>query len=147
MFESIDRKVKKTSYNNIVNNFGKGHLVVGLPLWFATPPVKVMKVKNAPDDFMMRVQHRLLEIKNQILKKEGCPFYKITVIWDVSVKAMEEWLEKREMKNTGKHYIEILRLLENNMKEEDNPSVPLKISIDLEEEKQPNDWFKKLKNN
>ena len=55
------------------------------------------------------------------------------------------FMEKSSFKIKPKNFIEILRLLEKNMKEEDNPSSPLQISIDLEEEKQPNDWLQNLK--
>ena len=156
VFDSIDTKVKKTSYNTMVNSFGKGHLIVGLPLWFATPPIQTMKTNYVPDNFITRVQSGLLKIKKKILKKGECPFFKITVIWDLSIRAMEEWLEKSSLNQykvvgqssllqEAEDFIKILRLVENNMKEEDNPSAPMHISINLGKKEQPNNWQKNLK--
>lgn len=160
VIETINKKIKKTSYNKIVSSIGKGHLVVGLPLWFATSPVKVMNEKNVSDDFMTIVYLALLKIKEKVLAGGNCPFYRITIIWDISVNAMEELLKKSDW-NEGKsikqsslkkeieEFINLLKLIENtlienNIKEENIPSCPLCISIELTENKQSYSWQKNL---
>ena len=77
--KSIDDKINKPSYNKNVNSIGKGHLVIGLPLWFATPPIRVMRAENVLDDFITRVHHGLLEVRKKVLKTEDCPFSRMTV--------------------------------------------------------------------
>ena len=34
----IERKLAKTSYHELLERYGYGTLVVGMPLWFAVPP-------------------------------------------------------------------------------------------------------------
>ena len=163
VMKSIDDKINKPSYNKNVNSIGKGHLVIGLPLWFATPPIKIMRVENVLDDFITRVHHGLLEIRKNTLKKGNCPFSRITVVWDMSISAMKEWLRQSDLNEhqyfnkfsfMGKPsffivkpeiFIEILELLENNMKATDNPSCHLSLSVKLEKEKQLDGWQKNLK--
>ena len=85
----IKRKLKKDSYFELVKKYGYGTLVVGLPLWFATPPDDPWRVQNALDDFFTRTALGLKELKRKMLRKSDCPFNQIIVIWDTSLEALQ----------------------------------------------------------
>ena len=70
VIEAIKRKLAKSSYQELLQRHGYGTLVVGLPLWFATPPNDPYRAENAVDDFMARVGIGLLEIKRTELRKK-----------------------------------------------------------------------------
>ena len=38
VIDQIERKLSKTSYHELLERYGYGTLVVGVPLWFAVPP-------------------------------------------------------------------------------------------------------------
>ena len=48
----VQRKLAKRSYDEPVERYGYGTLVVGMPLWFAVPPDDPLCAENAVDDFM-----------------------------------------------------------------------------------------------
>ncbi len=93
--EQIERKLAKASYHELMEKYGYGTLVVGLPLWFATPPEDPWRVENALDDFYTRMILGLEDLKRKILKRRDCPFWRILVVWDTSPEAFQEWDEKK----------------------------------------------------
>ena len=90
-----ERKLKKASYQELMEKYGYGTLVVGLPLWFAVPPEDPWRAENALDDFYTRTHLGLEELKRKRLKRRDCPFQQIVVTWDTSSEALKEWNRKK----------------------------------------------------
>ena len=93
--QQIERKLAKASYRELMEKYGYGTLVAGLPLWFATFPDDPWRVKNALDDFFTRTALGLEDLERKILRRSDCPFRQIIVVWDTSPEALQEWDEKK----------------------------------------------------
>ena len=96
----IERKLAKASYHELLEKYGYGTLVVGMPLWFAVPPNDPFRSENALDDFMTRTALGLVDIKRRLLKKRDCPFRNVVVIWDTTPQACREWRSTRSAEYT-----------------------------------------------
>ena len=93
--EKIKKKLAKTSYRELLQRYGYGTLVVGMPLWFAVPPDDPFRAENAIDDFMTRTTLGLEEVRRRVLRRRDCPFRKVVVIWDTTPQALREWRQGR----------------------------------------------------
>lgn len=91
----IERKLSKASYQELLEKYGYGTLVVGMPLWFATPPDDPRRAENAVDDFATRTILGLQEIRRGVLKRRECPFRRVIVTWDTTPQALREWRHRR----------------------------------------------------
>ena len=91
----IERKLSKASYRELMEQYGYGTLVVGLPLWFAVFPEDPWRAENALDDFFTRTSLGLNELKQRVLKRRDCPFKRIRVTWDMIAEAWREWSRRR----------------------------------------------------
>ena len=101
-----ERKLKKSSYRELMEQYGYGTLVVGLPLWFAVLPEDPWRAENALDDFFTRTSLGLNELEQRALERRDCPFRRIRVAWDTTPEAWREWSRKRsadydDAANTG----------------------------------------------
>lgn len=97
VIKQIEKKLSKSSYFELVEKYGYGTLVVGMPLWFATPPLNPFRAENAIDDFRTRTWLALKDIKRKVLRRRSCPFKRIIVIWDTTPQAMYEWRDRRSV--------------------------------------------------
>ena len=88
-------KLTKSSYQKLVERYGYGTLVVGIPLWFAVLPDDPYRPANVLDDFFSRTSVGLLEVKRSLLRKPTCPFRRVIVTWDTTPEAMDEWRRRR----------------------------------------------------
>ena len=93
---AVEKKMNKPSYEAMWRPHGYGTLIVGLPLWFAGGPLDPLRVENVIDDFETRVLMGLRPYARQ-LKKKTCPFWRIVVVWNVSVQSMREWNSKARL--------------------------------------------------
>ena len=91
----IERKLAKRSYDELLERYGYGTLVVGMPLWFAVPPDDPFRKENAVDDFMTRIALGLGEIEQKVLRRQDCPFRKVIVVWDTTPQAWRAWRKVR----------------------------------------------------
>ena len=91
VIESIEKKLAKSSYGELLEKYGYGTLVVGMPLWFAVRPDDPSRAENAIDDFMTRTSLGLEELKRTVLRRRDCPFAKVVVVWDTTLEAQREW--------------------------------------------------------
>jgi len=91
----VEKKLAKASYQELLEEYGYGTLVVGMPLWFATPPDDPLRAQNALDDFMTRTCLGLQEIRRGVLKRRDCPFRRVIVTWDTTPQALREWRDRR----------------------------------------------------
>ena len=58
VLDAIDKKLDMPSYAGLTAPHGYGTLIVGLPLWFASPPADPSRDANVLDDFITRVGSR-----------------------------------------------------------------------------------------
>ena len=93
----VEHKLSKRSYYELLERYGYGTLVVGLPLWFAVPADDPWRPANALDDFITRTALGLREIKRRVLRRQDCPFSQVVVIWDTTPQAWREWRKSRSM--------------------------------------------------
>ena len=91
----IERKLAKTSYHELLERYGYGTLVVGMPLWFAVPPDDPFRAENAVDDFMTRTSLGLEYVRQRVLRRRDCAFRNVIVIWDTTPQALSEWRKRR----------------------------------------------------
>ena len=92
-----ERKLSKSSYRELMERYGYGTLVVGLPLWFAALPEDPWRAENALDDFFTRTSLGLNELQQRVLERRDCPFKRILVTWDTTPEAWREWSRKRSV--------------------------------------------------
>ena len=90
-----EMKLRKSSYRELMEQYGYGTLVVGLPLWFAVLPEDPWRAENALDDFYTRTSLGLNELKQRVLERRDCPFRRIRVTWDTTPEAWREWSRRR----------------------------------------------------
>ena len=95
VIDAVRKKARKRSYDELVEKYGYGTLVVGMPFWFAVPPINPFRPENALDDFFVRTILGLEEIKRTELRRHSCPFKHVIVIWDPTPEAIQEWNERR----------------------------------------------------
>ena len=96
VIDKVGRKLELPSYRDLRKPHGYGTLIVGLPLWFATAPLNPLRVENVIDDFETRVQAGL-ETYTRQLRKRSCPFWRIVVVWNGSIKSLQEWYGKARL--------------------------------------------------
>lgn len=94
---AIEKKAKKGceegSYKSLVRDYGRGQLIVGLPLWFATYPSDLMDPSSVLTDFSMRLKLGLKEIKHSVLRTNWCPFDSVVILWNPTLEAIDEWVK------------------------------------------------------
>ena len=82
---------EKGSYRSLVRDYGRGQLIVGLPLWFATFPSVPMDPSTVLTDFMMRLNLAFEEIQHSVLRTNWCPFDSVIVLWNPTLEAIDDW--------------------------------------------------------
>ena len=97
VIELIKQKAQKGkgggSYQHLVSDYGTGVLIVGIPLWFATPPINPKDPSNALYDFYTRLLIGLAEMKHSVLNTKWCPFDSIYIVWSPNLKSINSWVE------------------------------------------------------
>ena len=92
---AIKKKAEKGreegSYSALVRDYGRGQLIVGLPLWFASFPSDPMDPSMVLKDFLMRLNLGFEAIKHPVLRANWCPFDSIVVLWNPTLAAIDEW--------------------------------------------------------
>ena len=91
----VKKKLAKNSYAELLDKYGYGTLVVGMPLWFATPPMDLLRAENALDEFDIRTKLGLEEVRLAELERKDCSFKQVIVLWEPTLDAMREWAERR----------------------------------------------------
>ena len=93
----IEKKLAKGSYHELLEKYGYGTLVVGMPLWFAVPPDDPFRAENSLDDFMTRTALGLKDIQRSTLRRRDCPFRSVVITWDTTPQAWRTWRETRSV--------------------------------------------------
>ena len=79
------------SYSSLARDYGRGQLIVGLPLWFATFPSDPTDSSMVLKDFFVRLSVGFEAIKHPVLRANWCPFDSIVVLWNPTLAAIDEW--------------------------------------------------------
>ena len=79
------------SYRPLVNDYGRGVLVVGLPLWFAAWPETLTEPTTLIDEFIPRVLLGFQAIERNVLRQPWCPFDSVVVIWNPTLESIDSW--------------------------------------------------------
>ena len=97
VIDAVNKKLGKASYQNLLERYGYGTLVVGMPLWFAVPPDDPFRPENAVDDFVTRTKLGLKEVGRRTLRRRDCPFRNVLVMWEPTPQALREWNNGRSV--------------------------------------------------
>ena len=96
--EVVSRVVQKArkgdacgSYRPLVDDYGGGVLIVGLPLWFAAWPETIEDPKTLVGEFVPRVLLGFQAIKRSVLRQPWCPFDSVVVIWNPTLESVDSW--------------------------------------------------------
>ena len=84
------------SYHRLVKEYGRGVLIVGLPLWFAVFPSAPEDPTGAIRDFGTRVSLGLKAMERSVLRTSWCPFDSVEVLWTPSAEAFNAWAESAD---------------------------------------------------
>ena len=83
---AIEKKAQKGrdggSYQSLVRDYGRGALIVGLPIWFATLPADPTDPTTVLIDFATRLNFGIKTIKRSVLRTNWCPFDSVVVLWN-----------------------------------------------------------------
>ena len=99
---AIDGKLRKSSYAGMTGPHGYGTLVVGLPLWFASPPADPLREANVLDDFNTRVAIGLRRYRHRLARTDF-PFWRIVVVWHVSARSLRDSKARANMRAYRDH--------------------------------------------
>ena len=79
------------SYRPLVDDYGRGVLLVGLPLWFAAWPETLTEPERLVEEFVPRVLLGFQEIERSVLRQSWCPFDSVVVIWNPTLESVNSW--------------------------------------------------------
>ena len=101
VISTIKKKARKGcgegSYNSLVCDYGRGQLIVGLPLWFAALPSNPTTSSMVLTDFAPRLLLGLKEIENSVLRASWCPFDSVVVLWNPMLDSIDAWLKAADI--------------------------------------------------
>lgn len=93
--EAVIKKARKGqetgSYRSLVDDYGRGALIVGLPLWFSVLPSVPGNPSSALDDFVTRLHLGLEAIQRSVLRTNWCPFDSVVVLWSPTLESIDSW--------------------------------------------------------
>ena len=93
---AIKRKTQKGreggSYKTLVRDYGRGALIVGLPLWFAMFPSDPADPSTVLSDFVTRLGLGLKAIEHSLLRANWNPFDSVVVLWNPTLESIDSWV-------------------------------------------------------
>ena len=92
---AIKKKAQKGreggSYRSLVRDYGRGVLIIGLPMWFATFPSDPADPSTALTDFFTRLDLGFENMKRSVLRANWCPFDSVVVLWNPTLESIDSW--------------------------------------------------------
>ena len=89
VMKKVYKGSKGGSYRPLVKDYGRGALIVGLPLWFATFPSKPEDPSMVLTDFCYRLDLGFEAIEHSVLRKNWCPFDSVVVLWNLTPESID----------------------------------------------------------
>lgn len=86
------------SYESLIRDYGRGTLIIGLPLLFATLPPDPTNPSVVLTDFISRVILGFKAIERSVLRKNWCPFDSIVVLWNPFLESIASWVKVADPK-------------------------------------------------
>ncbi len=104
MADSVIAAVKKKaekgrgngSYSKLVSDYGRGALIVGVPLWFSVLPSAPTDPSAALDDFVCRLNLGFEAIQHSVLRTNWCPFDSVVVLWNPTLESADSWAKRAD---------------------------------------------------
>ena len=94
----VDAVVKKAekgrergSYSDLVRDYGRGALIVGVPLWFYVLPPTPTDPSAVLADFVCRLGLGFEDIQHSVLRTNWCPFDSVVVLWNPTLESADSW--------------------------------------------------------
>ena len=81
------------SYRSLVRDYGRGALIVGLPMWFATYPSDPTDPSTSLTDFNTRLSLGFEKIESSVLRANWCPFDSVVVLWNPTLESIDSWIK------------------------------------------------------
>ena len=107
VLSQIRRKICKGSYRGLQERWGRGTLVVGLPLWNSVPARNNREKWVTVRSFYERMQAGLADVRDAELARGSSPFKRVEVIWVPNREQLLKLVEGRT-----KHWADMLPILE-----------------------------------
>ena len=80
------------SYKALVRDYGRGLLIIGLPLWFATYPSNPTTSSIVFTDFAPRLLLGLKKIERSVLRANWSPFDSVVILWNPTLESIDAWV-------------------------------------------------------
>ena len=84
------------SYSDLVRNYGRGALIVGVPLWFYVLPPTPTDPSAALADFYSRLTLGFEAIQRSVLRTNWCPFDSVVVLWNPTLESADSWAKRAD---------------------------------------------------
>ena len=99
MTNRVTNRIKKKAKQcrDVFETYGKGRLVVGLPLWFAMPPTDLVPKQDlclSHKGFFCDMRRWLSEVGGAMLRDPMCTFSLVQLVWEPSWQAVSQWVKK-----------------------------------------------------
>lgn len=94
VIEAIVKKAEKgrgAAYRTLVEEYGRGILIVGMPLWFAGFPADPADSGGVLHEFATRLGVGIDSNDRRVLRKSWCPFDTVCVLWTPTTEALDAW--------------------------------------------------------
>ncbi|MYB56030.1 MAG: hypothetical protein F4X51_06545 [Gemmatimonadetes bacterium] len=100
VIDAVKKKAEKGrengSYSDLVRDYGRGALIVGLPLWFSVLPPTPTDPSAVLDDFVCRLGLGFEAIQRSVLRTNWCPFDSIVVLWNPTLESADSWAKRAD---------------------------------------------------
>ena len=98
--DAVVKKAKKGresgSYSDLVRDYGRGALIVGLPLWFYVLPPTPTDPSAVLADFFCRLGLGFEAIQHSVLRTNWCPFDSVVVLWNPTLESADAWAKRAD---------------------------------------------------
>ena len=97
IMKKVEKGREKGSYKSLVRDYGRGQLIVGLSLWFATFPADPTDPSMVLKDFFIQLSLGFEVINHPVLRTNWCPFDSVIVLWNPTLAAIDEWAKVADL--------------------------------------------------
>ena len=100
VIDAVKKKAEKGrengSYSDLVHDYGRGALIVGVPLWFSVLPPTPTDPSAVLDDFVCRLTLGFEAIQRSVLRTNWCPFDSVVVLWNPTLESADSWTKSAD---------------------------------------------------
>ncbi len=100
VIDAVKKKAEKGrengSYSDLVHDYGRGALIVGVPLWFSVLPPTPTDPSAILNDFVCRLTLGFEAIQRSVLRANWCPFDSVVVLWKPTLESADSWAKRAD---------------------------------------------------